>query len=51
MEAGALIQPATEEDFELFSSLRGRRHPEGTFIGEQGDSAIPCTRDWLAIPA
>jgi tRNA G18 (ribose-2'-O)-methylase SpoU len=58
MEAGALIQPATEEDLELFSSLRGRRHPEGTFIGD-GDKVVRrmlkttrverilCTPDWV----
>jgi len=58
MEARALIQPATEDDFELFSSLRGRRHPEGTFIGD-GDKVVRrmlkttrverilCTPDWV----
>ncbi len=58
MEARALIQPATEEDFELFSSLRGRRHPDGTFIGD-GDKVVRrmlkttrverilCTPDWV----
>jgi tRNA G18 (ribose-2'-O)-methylase SpoU len=58
METRALIQPATEEDFELFSSLRGRRHPEGTFIGD-GDKVVRrmlkttrverilCTPDWV----
>jgi len=58
MEARALIQPATEEDFELFSSLRGRRHPEGMFIGD-GDKVVRrmlkttrverilCTPDWV----
>jgi tRNA G18 (ribose-2'-O)-methylase SpoU len=58
MDAKALIQPATEEDFELFSSLRGRRHPEGTFIGD-GDKVVRrmlkttrverilCTPDWV----
>jgi tRNA G18 (ribose-2'-O)-methylase SpoU len=58
MDARALIQPATEEDFELFSSLRGRRHPEGTFIGD-GDKVVRrmlkttrverilCTPDWI----
>jgi len=60
-----LIQPATEEDLELFSSLRGRRHPEGTFIGD-GDKVVRrmlkttrverilCTPEWvekLPVPA
>jgi tRNA G18 (ribose-2'-O)-methylase SpoU len=58
MESRALIQPASEEDLELFSSLRGRRHPEGTFIGD-GDKVVRrmlrttrvlrilCTPDWI----
>jgi len=58
MDARALIQPATEEDLELFSSLRGRRHPEGTFIGD-GDKVVRrmlkttrvdrilCTPEWI----
>lgn len=60
-----MIQAATEEDLELFSSLRGRRHPEGTFIGD-GDKVVRrmlkntrvlrvlCTPEWtqkLPIPA
>jgi tRNA G18 (ribose-2'-O)-methylase SpoU len=65
MEARVLTRPATEEDFDLFSSLRGRRHPEGTFIGD-GDKVVRrmlkttrverilCTPEWvekLPIPA
>src|SRR5215468_651267 len=58
MDARALIQEATEADLELFSSLRGRRHPEGTFIGD-GDKVlrrmlkttrvlrILCTPEWV----
>ena len=52
------IRPATEEDLDLFGSLRGRRHPEGTFIGD-GDRVVRrmiaagrierllCTPDWI----
>jgi len=65
MDARVLTQPATEEDFDLFSSLRGRRHPEGTFIGD-GDKVVRrmlhttrverilCSPEWvdkLPIPA
>lgn len=58
METRELIRPATEEDLELFSSLRGRCHPEGTFIGD-GDKVVRrmlrktrvrqilCTPDWI----
>ncbi|MBI3857635.1 MAG: RNA methyltransferase [Planctomycetes bacterium] len=58
MEDRAGVLPATEEDFELFGSLRGRRHPEGTFIGD-GDKVVRrmlkttrverilCTPDWI----
>ena len=58
MDARALIQPATEEDFELFSSLRGRCHPEGMFVGD-GDKVVRrmlkttrvmrvlCTPEWV----
>jgi len=58
MEERAWVQPATPEDLELFSSLRGRRHPEGMFIGD-GDKVVRrmlattkverilCTPDWL----
>src|SRR5688572_16830615 len=58
MDKSALIQPATEEDLELFSSLRGRNHPEGTFIGD-GDKVVRrmlrttrvervlCTAEWV----
>lgn len=58
MEERAWIQPATPEDLELFSSLRGRRHPEDTFIGD-GDKVVRrmlkttkvrrvlCTPDWI----
>jgi tRNA G18 (ribose-2'-O)-methylase SpoU len=58
VEDRAWIQPAAEEDLELFSSLRGRRHPEGTFIGD-GDKVVRrmlkttrverilCTPDWI----
>lgn len=52
------MQPATEDDLELFSSLRGRRHPEGMFVGD-GDKVVRrmlqttrvekilCTADWV----
>ena len=65
MDARVLTQAATEEDFDLFSSLRGRRHPEGTFIGD-GDKVVRrmlhatrverilCSPEWvekLPIPA
>jgi tRNA G18 (ribose-2'-O)-methylase SpoU len=58
METRELIRPATEEDLELFSSLRGRCHPEGTFIGD-GDKVVRrmlrttrvrrilCTPEWV----
>jgi tRNA G18 (ribose-2'-O)-methylase SpoU len=58
VEERAWIQPAAEEDFELFSSLRGRCHPEGTYIGD-GDRVVRrmlkttrvlrilCTPDWI----
>jgi tRNA G18 (ribose-2'-O)-methylase SpoU len=51
------IRPATDDDLELFSSLRGRRLPEGTFIGD-GDKVVRrmlaatpverilCTPEW-----
>jgi tRNA G18 (ribose-2'-O)-methylase SpoU len=59
MEERAWVQPATAEDLELFSSLRGRQHPEGMFIGD-GDKVVRrmlrttkiekilCTPDWIA---
>lgn len=59
----ALIQPATEEDFEIFDSLRERRCPPGHFIGdglrvvrrmlERGAvTRILCTAEWLEkLPA
>jgi len=64
MEDPAWVQSATADDLELFSSLRGRRHPEGLFIGDgervvrrmlkiTGVHRILCTEDWiqrLAIP-
>jgi tRNA G18 (ribose-2'-O)-methylase SpoU len=65
METRALIRPATDEEMEVFSSLRGRCHPEGTFIGD-GDKVVRrmlrttrvrqilCTPDWvekLPIPS
>lgn len=58
MEERAWVQPASAEDLELFSSLRGRRHPEGMFIGD-GDKVVRrmlgttrvfrilCTADWV----
>ena len=65
MDARALTRPATEEDFDLFNSLRGRQQPEGKFIGDgdkvvrrmlqtTGVERILCTPDWvekLPIPA
>jgi tRNA G18 (ribose-2'-O)-methylase SpoU len=59
MEERAWVQPASAEDLELFSSLRGRQHPEGMFIGD-GDKVVRrmltttkiekilCTPDWIA---
>src|SRR5579862_7718044 len=58
VEERAWVRPASEEDLELFSSLRGRRHPEGMFIGD-GDKVVRrmlattkvqrilCTEDWI----
>ena len=58
MEERAWVQPASAEDLELFSSLRGSQHPEGTFIGD-GDKVVRrmlermkvdrilCTADWV----
>ena len=58
MEEQAWVRPASPEDLELFSSLRGRRHPEGMFIGD-GDKVVRrmlhtttvervlCTEDWI----
>lgn len=58
METRELIRPATDEDLDLFSSLRGRQHPDGTFIGD-GDKVVRrmlqttrvrrvlCTPDWI----
>jgi len=58
MEECAWVQPATPDDLDLFSSLRGRRHPEGMFIGD-GDKVVRrmlkttnverilCTADWI----
>ncbi|HEV3027922.1 MAG TPA: RNA methyltransferase [Planctomycetota bacterium] len=58
MEERAWVQSASAEDLELFSSLRGRRHPEGMFIGD-GDKVVRrmlertkverilCTEDWV----
>src|SRR5579859_4830939 len=58
MEERAWIQPASAEDLALFSSLRGRRHPEGMFIGD-GDKVVRrmlqrtkverilCTEEWI----
>ena len=58
MEERAWVQPASAEDLELFSSLRGRQHPEGMFIGD-GDRVVRrmlhttkverilCTSDWV----
>lgn len=60
-----MARPAVDDDLDLFSSLRGRRHPEGTFIGD-GDKVVRrmlrtttvdrilCTPEWasrLEIPA
>jgi tRNA G18 (ribose-2'-O)-methylase SpoU len=58
MEDPAWVQPATADDLEMFSSLRGRRHPEGLFIGDgervvrrmlklTGVHRILCTEDWI----
>jgi tRNA G18 (ribose-2'-O)-methylase SpoU len=58
MEDRAWVQPATADDLETFSSLRGRRHPEGLFIGDgervvrrmlqiTGVHRILCTEDWI----
>ena len=53
----ARVQPATEEDLEIFGSLRGRQHPEGMYIGD-GDKVVRrmlrtttverllCTAEW-----
>jgi tRNA G18 (ribose-2'-O)-methylase SpoU len=58
VEERAWIRPASPEDLELFSSLRGRCHPENTFIGD-GDRVVRrmlktmrvervlCTPDWI----
>lgn len=60
-----MIAPATDEDLDLFSSLRGRRCPDGYFIGDGArvvrhmlarDVAekILCSSEWierLSIPA
>lgn len=58
MEERACIQPASSEDLELFSSLRGNRNPEETFIGD-GDRVVRrmlkanrvrrilCTPEWI----
>lgn len=59
MEQRACVRAASAEDLELFSSLRGRRHPEGMFIGD-GDKVVRrmltttrverilCTEDWIS---
>jgi len=58
MEERAWVQPASAEELELFSSLRGRQHPEGMFIGD-GDKVVRrmlrtttiekilCTPEWI----
>lgn len=59
MEERAWVQPATAEDLDLFSSLRGTQHPAGMFIGD-GDKVVKrmlkttkiekilCTPEWIA---
>jgi tRNA G18 (ribose-2'-O)-methylase SpoU len=59
-----VIRPAADDDLDLFNSLRGRRLPEGTFIGD-GDKVVRrmlrcttverilCTPEWagrLPVP-
>ncbi|HLY73006.1 MAG TPA: RNA methyltransferase [Planctomycetota bacterium] len=58
MKERAWVEPASPEDLELFSSLRGRQHPEGMFIGD-GDKVVRrmlertkverilCTEEWI----
>jgi len=58
MEERAWVRPASDEDLEIFGSLRGRQHPEGMYIGD-GDKVVRrmlrvgkvdrilCTADWV----
>ena len=58
MEQRTGVRRASPEDLELFSTLRGRRHPERMFIGD-GDKVVRrmlqttrvmqilCTEDWI----
>lgn len=64
MDARTTVQPATEEDLEIFGSLRGNQHPEGMYIGDGVKvvrrmlrttvvERVLCTADWvdrLTIP-